>query len=438
MAIFGTTAIPGDSIEVRSGGTVAIGAAFATTVGLVGGMDTNNGSATPGEVVEVASSADAATQFGEDSELKKQVDLVYQNGNISTIYAVAVSETEVTAESAGGTSGSLDDAPLFDPNVNAEHDITASDTGGDDPTVEVVYDSPPATPSSADTVNVNPVTGEFEFDTTADGSYEFDYEYGDYSTAIQTLAPKVPRTLAALTESVSVANDLVTELNSAAADFEFMHGQVGGGPEVDPSSYSDAIDERRLSIVVPSRAYTDAANTNEVRTLGATAGLQSGLALGNSSTYESLGGFVDIGRTEDERYSNSELGTLIDSQVYPLKQGDRIFVVKDMTTSTDPRFERVYASEIVDEATEISHQISQQFVGELNTESNRFALGESHSTSYQEFVEDDLLDAYSVTVSEGADPDEVDVDIGLDVVDIMDTIDVTITVGDVVTNGGAQ
>jgi hypothetical protein len=438
MAIFGTTAIPGDSIEVRSGGTVAIGAAFATTVGLVGGMDTNNGSATPGEVVEVASSADAATQFGEDSELKKQVDLVYQNGNISTIYAVAVSETEVTAESAGGTSGSLDDAPLFDPNVNAEHDITASDTGGDDPTVEVVYDSPPATPSSADTVNVNPVTGEFEFDTTADGSYEFDYEYGDYSTAIQTLAPKVPRTLAALTESVSVANDLVTELNSAAADFEFMHGQVGGGPEVDPSSYSDTIDERRLSIVVPSRAYTDAANTNEVRTLGATAGLQSGLALGNSSTYESLGGFVDIGRTEDERYSNSELGTLIDSQVYPLKQGDRIFVVKDMTTSTDPRFERVYASEIVDEATEISHQISQQFVGELNTESNRFALGESHSTSYQEFVEDDLLDAYSVTVSEGADPDEVDVDIGLDVVDIMDTIDVTITVGDVVTNGGAQ
>jgi len=437
MAIFGTTTIPGDSIEVRSGGVVAVGAAFATTVGLVGGMDTGNGSATEGEVVEVESSADAATLFGEDSELKKQVDLVYQNGNISTIYAVPVSESTVTGEAAGGTSGTLSNVPAFDPNIHEEHDITAADTGGTDPTVKIVYDSPPSTPGTSDTVNVNPVTGEFEFDAAATGSYEFDYEYGDYTTAIQSLVAFVPRTVGALTENTSIANDLATELNNSAADFDFMHGQVGA-VEVDPSSYSDTFDERRLSVVAPGRGFTDDANTNEVRTIGATAGKQSGLALGDSSTYESLGGFADIGRTESERYSNSELGTLVDNQVYPLKQGDRIFVVKDMTTSTDPRFERIYASEIVDEATEISHQISQNFVGELNTESNRFALGESHSTSYAELQEDNLLDAYTVSVSEGASADEVDVDIGLDVVDIMDTIDVTITVGDVVLNGGAQ
>jgi hypothetical protein len=437
MAIFGTTSIPGDSIEVRSGGVVAVGAAFATTVGLVGGMDTANGSATPGEVVEVASSANAASLFGEDSELKQQVDLVFQNGNISTIYAVGVSETSVSAEAAGGQSGTLDNVPVFDPNVQPEHEITAADTSGTDPTVNIVYDSPPQTPGDADTVNVNPVTGEFEFDAAADGSYEFDYDYGDYTGALPGIVDKVPRTLAVLTENTSVANDTLTEVNSAAADFNFIHVQVGA-VEVEPSSYSDAFDDRRLSVVAPGRAYTDAANTNEVRVLGATAGKQSGLALGDSSTYESLGGFADIGRTTDERYNNSELGNLIDSQVYPLKQGDRIFVVKDMTTSTDPRFERVYASEIVDEATEISHAINQQFVGELNTEENRFALGESHVTSYQELQEDDLLDAFSVQVSEGADPDEVDVEIGLDVVDIMDTIDVTITVGDVILNGGAS
>lgn len=437
MAIFGTTSIPGDSIEVRSGGVVAVGAAFATTVGLVGGMDTGNGSATEGEVVEVESSADAATKFGENSELKKQVDLVYNNGNISTIYAVPVSETTVSGEAAGGQSGTLDNVPVFDPNVHDEHTISAQDSGGTDPTVEIVYDSPPATPGTSDTVNVNPVTGEFEFDAVASGSYSFDYDYGDYDTAIQSLVAKVPRTLGVLTENTSVANTLTTELGNSAADFDFMHGQVGG-VEVDPSTYSDAFDDRRLSVIVPGRGYTDEANTEEVRTIGATTGKQSGKALGDSTTYESLSGFADIGRTADERYSNSELGTLIDNQVYPLKQGDRIFVVKDMTTSTDPRFERIYASEIVDEATEISHNIAQNFVGELNTESNRFALGESHSTSYAEMQSDNLLDAYTVSVSEGANPDEVDVDIGLDVVDIMDTIDVTITVGDVVLNGGAS
>jgi len=62
--IYGTTGIPGDSAEVRSGGTVAISAAFTTTLGLVGGMDTANGSATPGEVTTIESSSDATTAFG--------------------------------------------------------------------------------------------------------------------------------------------------------------------------------------------------------------------------------------------------------------------------------------------------------------------------------------------------------------------------------------
>lgn len=437
MAIFGTTDIPGDSIEVTSGGTVAVGAAVSTTLGLVGGMDTDNGSATTGEAVEVASSADAETLFGADSELKEQVDLALQNGNISTLYAAPVSETETTESFAGTATGTLGEFPVFDPNVQPEHDITAQDTTtSSSVTVDIVYDSPPAAPTDADTINLNPVTGEFEADASSD--YDITYSYGDYSTAIESLVARAPRFIVALTENVSVANDLATQMNTAASDFDFIHGIVGGGPEVDPSTYTDAFDDRRLSVVAPARGFTDAANTNEVRTLGAVGGKQAGKGLGDSTTYESLGGLVDVGRTADERYSNSELGTLVDSEVYPLKQGDRIFVVKDMTTSQDTKFERVYASEIVDEATELSHQISTQFIGELNTESNRFALGESHSTTYQEMQEDNLLDAYSVQVSQGANDDEVDVTIGLDVVDVMDTIDVTIKVGDVVTNGGAS
>lgn len=432
MATFGTNTIPSDQITVQSGGTYAISAAFSTTVGLVGGMDTTNGSATPGKTVTVESSADAATKFGEDSELKEQVDFALANG-AGTIYATPVSETQTTESVSSTASGALSNAPALDPNVQPEHDITAQDTNeGASVDVNVVYDSPPDTPTTSNTINLNPVTGEFEADESS--SYDITYTHGDYAGAITSTIKKVPRFVAVLTESTSVANDLLSNLKDKAKDFDFMHGIVGALPEVAPSEYSDNFDDRRLIVVAPSRGYTDAANTNMVRTMGAVGGKQAGKALGDSTTYEAVDGFADL----NTKYTNQELGTLIDNQVYPLKQASGIQVVKDMTTSSDAKFERVYASEIIDESTEISHQISQNYVGEANTESNRFALGESHASSYSEMEEDNLLDAYTVRVSEGPNPDEVDVTIGLDVVDVMDVIDVEITVGDVITNGGAS
>jgi len=430
--VYGATGIPSDSIEVRSGGTVAVSAAFETTLGLVGGYDAGNGSATEGEVTTVESTADADGAFGADSELAEQSALAFQNG-AGTIYAVAVSETTVTGEAAGGQSGTLSNVPVFDPNIHDEESISATDTGGTNPTVTIVYDSPPSTPTDADTVNVNPVTGEFEFDAAATGSYEFDYAYGDYGGAITEVVKEVPRIVTVLTENTSVANDLLTELNTYDSDFDFMHGVVGALPEVDASTYTDSFDDRRLSVVAPSRGYTDSAETNEQRTLGAVGGKQAGKALGDSTTYEGLGGFASL-RTS---YTNSQLADLVDAQVLPLKQGGGIKVIKDMTTSTDSKFERIYASEIIDEATEISHQISQEFVGERNTDDNRLALRESHTSSYAEMQNDELLEAYNVAVSKGANDFEVTVDIGLDVIGIMDLIDVTITVGDVVKNEGA-
>lgn len=429
--VYGATGIPSDTIEVRSGGTVAISAAFETTLGLVGGYDSANGSATEGDVTTIESSSNGVTQFGDGSELAEQVDLAFQNG-AGTIYAVAVSETSVSGEAAT-QSGTLTNVPAFDPNIHDEHDITAVDTGGTNPTVNITYDSPPTTPTEADTVNVNPVTGEYEFDAVADTAYELTYDYGDYGSAVTEIVKQVPRFVTVLTENTSVANDLITELNTYDVDFDFMHGIVGALPEVEASSYTDNFDERRLSVVAPSRGFTDSAETNMQRTLGAVGGKQAGKPLGDSTTYESLGGFASL----NTAYTNSQLADLIDNQVYPLKQGGGIKVIKDMTTSTDVQFERIYGSEIVDEATQISHGISESFVGDRNTDDNRLALRESHTSSYAEMKKDDLLEDYVVQVSKGANDFEVVVDIGLDVVGIMDIIDVTITVGDVVKNEGA-
>jgi hypothetical protein len=183
--------------------------------------------------------------------------------------------------------------------------------------------------------------------------------------------------------------------------------------------------------VAASRGYV---GDTEVRVLGATGSKEAGKPLGRSMTFNDLNQLEDL-RT---KYTNSDLGKFIDKEVYPVRQSGGIQIVKDMTTSQDARFNRVYASEIVDEVTETSHLISQDFVGKPNTEAQRVSLAESHRSSFNELKNDNLLDEYVLSVQEGSNPDEVDVSIGIDVVDVIDLIDVTITVGSIIQNGGAS
>lgn len=443
MVTYGTTAIPSDQIEVISGGTVDISAAFENTMVVVGGMDTNSGNATPGDLTTVSSPADAQTKFGDGSELHDQAKLAFGNG-VGTLKAVPVTETSVSSETQGSQSGTLDNAPIFDPNVNGEHSITAADTSGTDPDVNVHYGSTPPTPSS-DTINVNPVTGEYEADAAPAGDYEFDYEYGTYDSA--TIAKAVddsPRIVALCTENESVVNTAATEVNDNATDFDFMHVVAGAYPVPDPtdtqtytSNYSDGVDERRVSLVSPPRAYTDDAETNLVRTHGAVGGYLASLSLGLSATGDEIGGLTAL-RAD---FAPTDAGNIIDDQVLPLIDYPGIEIVKDMTTSTTQKFERVYGMQVIDEATEISHLISRSFIGEQNTQANRDALGRSHRNAYIGMREGTpkQLDDYTVNVTENtSNSDQVDVSIGLDIVDIMDIVDVTITVGDIIRNNGAS
>jgi hypothetical protein len=430
MTTFGTTDYPSSNVTVDSGGTIAVSAAFENTIGIVGGMDTENGSANTGETIRVSSSG-ATNQFGEDSELKDAVDLAASNG-ANTIYACPVPETETTESISATTSGTLDNVPIFDPNVHDEHELSGTDTSESaELTFNVVYESPPSTPTEDNTINVNPNTGEFEADESSD--YDITYTYGDYDTAIADLTKKVPRTVAVGTESITTANTLLTTLNTYAQTFGFMHGFVGAEPDLTPADYSNTLDDRRISVVGPSRGYTDAANTNMVRTVNAVAATQSAKPLGESTTADSISGIVDIYQD-----FSGDFKKLTDVQVLPLRKSGNIEIVKDMTSSTDVKFERIYASEVTDEASEISNRISSQFIGEPNTGTNRNLLAESHDSSYAEMQRDNILDAYQIDIVEGADPNTLDLDIALDIVDVIDFITVDITVGDIVENGGAS
>lgn len=441
MVTYGTTAIPSDQINVLSGGTVAVSVAFENSIGLMGGMDTANGSATPGEVTRIRSPSDAQSKYGDGSELHEAAQLAFQQG-AGTVYGLPVEETDVSAEVQSTQDGSLDNAPAFDPRVNEEHEITVTDTGAGSADVNLVDEPPTSAPSTSEQVDVYPPTGEYYADAAPDGDYEFTYSYGTYDSAAMTpLLDESPRIVAVLTESPDVTNTLATELNSRAVDFDFMHGVTGAPVNIDASAYSDNIDERRISLVYPSRAYTDSAETNEERTTAAVGGYLASLALGLSSTNDAIGGFTAL---KNPLSGPTDAGQARDNGLLPLLDygGDEgIKIVQDMTTSTEPKFERVYAMQVTDEMTEVSHIISRNYVGDQNTEANRQALRRSHENAFIGAENDtpQLLDDFVVTVSENeSDPNQVDVDIGIDVVDVMDTVSVTITVGNIVRNGGAN
>ncbi|AGF91198.1 hypothetical protein HAPG_00012 [Halorubrum phage GNf2] len=428
---YGTTSsLPSTQVTVTSGSTVAVGTAFETTAGLVGGYNASEGAATGGEVETITSSSDAATAFGEDSELTRQIDLAFANG-ATAVYAVGVEESSTSESLSATASAVLSNAPLFDPRVQPEHSVTVTDTSAGE-TVDVTFvDGTPTQPSDANTAELNPATGEIEFDESSD--YDVEYDYGDYETAVENVAGFVPRALGVLTENTSVLTDALGEANTLDVDFEFTH--VFGGEYVDYSdigNYSNAYDDRRLAAVTSPRGYTDETETTEVRTVGAVVGKQAGKPLGDTSTAESLAGIVSLKNTP----TNTQAADLIDAGLYVLQERGPVTVVKDTTTSSDPRFERVAWSEIVDEATAISQTISQNFIGDANIADNRLVLAENHRSAYDELQSNNLLDEYNVTVSEGNDPSVVDLDIGLNVVDYMDRIVVDIRVGDVVTNGG--
>lgn len=432
MVVYGTTAIPSDQIEVVEGGTVSVSLAFDNTVGLIGGMDTANGTAATGEVTQVSSPSDARDAFGQGSELHQATQNAFQNG-AGIVYAFPVAETEVTGEDpSSGTSGQLANSPVMDPNIHDEHEIV--DQNGND--VNVSYDVPSETVSGTEAY-VDPVTGEFKGDSGT--TYSLDYTHGDYSVdAVSALLDESPRIVNVLTESTSVVNGIVTDVNDRATDFDFMHIVAGAHPSVDPSSYTDSMDERRVSLVYPSRGFVDDAETDQHRVTSSVSGYLAGINIGLSSTNDSIGGFTGL---LNELAGPPEAGSLIDEQVMPLLDYPPITIAKDMTTSQTPKFERVYVMQIVDEMTEAVHTIAREFVGEQNTNSNRQTLRRSIENALigASNASPPLLVDYTVSVSQDdADPNQTNVTIGLQPVPMMDTIDVQISVGDIVRNEGAS
>lgn len=441
MATYGNLQIPNTQITTRNAGTVSVSAAFNSSVCLIGGYDAANGSATAGELTEVSDITDAQDKFGDPSELTRQTALAFANG-ASTVYAVPVAETTTTENFAGTSGGTLTNVP-FDPNVQPEHEITAEDDGGNTIEVNTEYEYPPTTPSDADTLNLNPVTGEFEADSS--DTYDITYDYGDYSGAVtgSNFLDQDPRFTALLVDGERSTTDLLAELESAADSFDsFGRGVFGGEVGRSPSAYSDSADDQRLIASAIPRATS--VNDNEIRTAGVIAAKAASASLGQSITYSTVAGIDEL-LPRFTPYDTGEAKDFINNhQALPLLGIGGTRIVKGITTSTEPKFGRIHKVEIVDEVTELTNITARAYISEPNTPDVRSDLRGSILSFLQDFANDtppllssiDGTKPYSVTVTSASDT-QIDVAIGIDVLDVMETFDITINVGDVVTSGGA-
>jgi hypothetical protein len=424
----------GTTLTVRaSGSTINVG--FTTSIAIVGGYDAANAaeSVTANEAEYVSSGDEAATLFGEGSELHKATNLAYTN-RAGDVYCIPVAETTGVTETFGGTSsGTLSDVP-FDPNVNTEHDITVTDVvEGTDVAVNIVYDETPSAPSNANTINLNPANKQWVADESSD--YEITYDYGDYSGAITEAVGENVRYVVCLTENESIANDLLSTLNSHAKDFEFKRGVVGTRPEIaDPTNFEYGVDDQRLIAVSTPRVFND----GEVRLAAGIGGAASTQPLGSSLTYDSINGFTSL-RTEfrpSEAESFDRVTTVADTNE----------VVEAVTTSSVDKFSDIFKAEIVDATAEGLHEVAKQYRAGPNTEDDQQNLRSDMIGILSDFASRsppllyaaDGGRAYSITVDYGASADITDVTVGVELLNVMKEINLNLNVGSVVTYEGAS
>lgn len=423
----------GTTINVRAAGTNA-SVGFNTNVVIVGGYDAANGSATPGEVEYVEDNAAAENLFGADSELATQIKHGTANG-AGEIYAVAVSETSTTQSFTTVSEGVIDNAPLFDPTVQSEHEIVVTnDTSGDTLEVTISYEDTLTSPDTG--AVINPLTGDIAFEASDD--YTVEYDYGDYDSAIQTAAKQNVRFVKVCTEATPVKTTLVSELEAEATDIRFKRGVVGATPNIDSgaiSDYAPDADNQRLIEVAPARGDTGA---GEARTVGAVGGAYSAMPLGESLTYEGITGFESLNQEYRPSQARDFEGVTAIADTFEIVEG--------VTTSSEEAFSDVYKCEIVDSAAQALYEVAKDYAGGPNTVDERGDLASDTRMILRGFSNQrpPLLNAadgsspYSVDVSLGSSDTETILNVGIDPLDVMKEVTVNLNVGTVVTYEGVS
>jgi hypothetical protein len=413
------------SITFRAGSTTrSVG--VGSRVAIVGGYNASEADpdVTAGESASVATATAARQLFGAESELARLTELALGNG-AGAVNAVPVAETQTTESVSSSDSGTLSEIPL-DPNVQPEHQITVTDTSsGTDVSTEIVYEDPVSTPDSG--FVINPVTGEWA--AASASSYDIQYTYGDYQTAVDTAVRQSVRAVIVASESDSHASALATSLTERATNLDLKFGVIGARPTVQAG---DTVREasRRLVEVTPPRATSSRGPVRTVATIG---GLLAANDVGASAsiTYDSVVGLTSLA-TE---YTIAE-AQAFEQRTAITRQNE---VAEGVTTADDPSLRPTHVSEILDVIGLTVFETLRSVGGDGLRQRTPTVMGGQTRRVLSRFANgaNPLLASvdggqpYRVNVT-ASETGSVDATVTVDPIDIVDDVQVTVTAGDVI------
>ncbi len=434
LVLFGEADYDRDGQDVQNDGL---------TIDSADGLDSNNASASTESVEQINARLEADNKFGSGSELADAMKEALANGaNIDFLYGVAP-ERYIRQETPGTQTGTLSNTPIFE-NTN---DITVDD-GGTTISVEFRYDGAPATPSSQDTMFINPFTGEYAADAAPGTSFTIDYRSLDYSNAFglsgvtNIVAEDETGIFVALSESDSVSSSLQSEVSTLRNDYQLVNALSPAEPNnnssesppdarYDTSTYNSAnqsIDADYYFKFAPTRLEDEKATV-----MGGVGGLFAGNAISDPIYNDALSGYQDL----EQSFSKSDADNMRNEYVIPIRQAGSIRVKDNLSTSTDTDWERdFWRRRITDRVVLIAKTVGDSIIGDINDTQTRNAAQRQIESEIRGLVDDRLLkpntsdaDNWFVDVYEdSSNADEVNIDIGFTPYGVVKRIDASVTI----------
>lgn len=444
---------PGTKVILEGGSIQGIEVGEEEILVIFGRGDTNNGNAQTNDPTAVSSTSAAEAEFGSDSELTRALKDALGNGvNSSYLYGVSTARTSVTAEdiTAGGDAAdSSGGSPIGNvPLVEDTAEITVEDDTATVLDVEFHYvtgtDLTNLTPG-ADTIFINPLTGEWVADTA--DNYNIDYKYEDWSSAFDSadmvLDEGESGVYIALTETEDVASTLFSKATALRdPDYKMVKAFAGAQPNDDSSetpptpiydtaNYSDALATLAGFAVAPVRQD---GTTDTI--LGALGGVAAGNSLQNPIYNDSITNVdLETGKNDEGRLTHKQRGDLRDAHVMPLKYEGSITIDGTLSTDETEIWEVDFQTlRVVDRCALIVREIGTAIRGRLDNEGTGEIAAEEAQAQLEELASDGLLkqntsDETNLYVREADDSQgTVALEMGVTPIQAVETFEATITI----------
>jgi len=458
MATYGD--FPGIQVTTQGGAISGIALGAEEILVIFGEADLASGSGSVNNPTQIGARSEADSIFGSGSELAQAMREALANGaNLEYLYGVAVDTTAVTDENFTSASGTLANAPIVEDASTLTIEQTAGPTDMD---VQFVYESPPVDPANTDdTAYVNPYTGEFVVDSSGSDDYDIDYEYQEWSTALDSADNVVGEddtgVYVTLSEAESVASTLDTKVQDLRPNYQMVVGFAGAqpndtetdesgtriqAPNFDTANYSDSLDSDDLFAFAPVRfapITADGETRPYTRTvLGGISGLFAGSSI-NEPVYNDVVNVLpdDSNRDLEQKFTKTEEDEMAGEEVIPLRQGASIRAKRNLSTSQETDWERDYwRRRIVDRVILVAKQVGEDTIGRINDERTRNAAERTINTELESLANDRLIKPnetddqnYFVDVYEDTtNADQVNIDVGVTPQGIVKRIDTTVTI----------